>query len=683
MIWLVTTPVVAQVAIFASQPENVGEFLKQHCLDCHNSSDLSGGLDLHALPWSLESVESRDRWIKVYDRVNNGEMPPESKLTAEQCEPFAHAIRNALVSEISSQQLREGRTSLRRLNRREFENSVHDLLGVDVAIRHLLPEDGRSDGFDTVADGLRISAVQVEKYLEVIDLALDDAVRLTERPTIFNKRIRFHDEQEVRENLDIAEEHVDPVSGQRHRRLFRELDNAIVFISHGYSPDHLKQFTPPADGLYRVRISAYSVDSRVDPIALRVHTSDWKSSRLIQYFNLIQDKPRTIELIVPLTINEHLRVSGYGIGIDDDGKSVWNVDSVKDWKVPGMAIEWIEIEGPLLNQWPPESVTRLFGTRAIRKLDNRGRWTNQGHLEYELAPEDPRAASSEAITSFAAQAFRRPLKQGDADRFIKLAHSELDRGKSYEQAIRVAIRAILVSPRFILLDEAPGKLDGFALASRLSYFFWSSPPDDELLSLAKEGKLSNEMMLRQQVDRMLDSSRSQQFVSSFVGQWLDLNQIDATTPDAKLYPEYDDILRDSMVAETENYFRELLTKNLPITNLIDSDFVMLDRRLADHYGLLTPFLDHKGDSFDEQFRQVSLPAGSPRGGVMTQAAVLKVTANGTVSSPVLRGAWILRRIIGKPPSPPPPVNAIEAPRFGNLQSMPSRNRSTWFCFGVL
>jgi hypothetical protein len=612
-------------------------------------------------------------------------MPPDSQIDLQQSKPFTDAIHSAVVDVIETRQQSEGRTVMRRLNRREFENSLRDLLGVELDVKHLLPEDGRSQGFDTVADGLRISAVQIEKALEVVDVALDAAVQLTERPNRFDKRLRFQDEKEVRENLDTPEDHVDPVSGQRHRRLFRELDDAIVFISHGYSPDHLKQFSPPADGLYLIRISAHSVDARSDPISMRVHASDWKSDRLLGYFDLPPNRTRLIELNVRLSQKEHLRVSGHGIGVDDDGKSVWNVDSVQDWKVPGMAIEWIDVKGPLIEQWPPENVANLFGEGTIHKLENRGRWTEQGHIAYELAPEDPRAAASQAIARFAARAFRRPLQSGEADRFIQLAHSELDQDRSYQQAMRVAIRAILVSPRFLFLDETPGKLNDFAIASRLSYFLWSSPPDKELLELAEVGKLSDATVLHEQVERLLASPRSQQFVTSFVGQWLDVAQIDATAPDAKLYPEYDDILRDSMVTETEKFIAEMLTHDLPMANIIDSDFAMLDLRLADHYDLLTSFnastIDATGDFFGEQFRRVDLPPDSPRGGVMTQAAVLKVTANGTVTSPVLRGSWILRRIIGRPPAPPPPVNAIEPDTRGatTLREQLAKHRDVESC----
>jgi len=672
---------VFSIVLDAAPPTEVARFLSENCKECHNASDMAGGLDIDALDWAIELRENRERWIRVHDRVVRGEMPPESALKDAEIAPIAETLKKTLHAEISERQDRDGRTSYRRLNRREFENSLHDLLGIDTPLQHLLPEDGRASGYDTVSEGLRISGLQLEKYLEVIELALDDCIRLTETPTVFQKRLRYHDEKGVRENLDKAEGAVDPASGEKHRQLFRQTENAIVFISHGYSPDDLRQFSPPASGLYRIRASAYAVDTRDEAVALKVYSSDWKTSRMLRYFELPERVPRVVEFTTRLTPNEHLRFSGYGIGIDAQGKSVWNVDTVKDWKVPGMALEWVEIEGPLFEQWPPQSVSRVFGDSSVRKLEKRGAWTQNGPIAYELAPENPKSASADAIQRFAQRAFRRPLQDGQADRFIALAHSELDSGRTYEQAMRVALRSILISPKFLMLEESPGKLDDYALASRLSYCFWSSPPDEELLDLAKSSKLSEADVLRAQVDRLLDSPRGREFIVSFAGQWLDLFQIDATTPDAKLYPEYDDLLRDSMVAETQWFFRELLQKNLPIGAIIDSDFVMIDRRLAEHYRLLGEFHVSDPNLYGEEIRRVQLPQDSPRGGIMTHASVLKVTANGTVTSPVLRGAWILRRLIGRPPSPPPPVNAIEPDTRGatTIREQLSKHRDSETC----
>ncbi len=672
---------VFSIALDAAPPTEVARFLSENCKECHNASDMAGGLDIDALDWAIELRENRERWIRIHDRVVQREMPPESALKDAEIAPIAETLKKALHTEISERQDHDGRTSYRRLNRREFENSLHDLLGIDTPLQHLLPEDGRASGYDTVSEGLRISGLQLEKYLEVIELALDDCIRLTETPTVFQKRLRYHDEKGVRENLDKAEGAVDPASGEKHRQLFRQTENAIVFISHGYSPDDLRQFSPPASGLYRIRASAYAVDTRDEAVALKVYSSDWKTSRMLRYFELPEGVPRVVEFTTRLTPNEHLRFSGYGIGIDAQGKSVWNVDTVKDWKVPGMALEWVEIEGPLFEQWPPQSVSRVFGDSSVRKLEKKGAWTQNGPIAYELAPENPKSASADAIQRFAQRAFRRPLQDGQADRFIALAHSELDSGRTYEQAMRVALRSLLISPKFLMLEESPGKLDDYALASRLSYCFWSSPPDEELLDLAKSSTLSEADVLRAQVDRLLDSPRGREFIVSFAGQWLDLFQIDATTPDAKLYPEYDDLLRDSMVAETQWFFRELLKKNLPIGAIIDSDFVMIDRRLAEHYSLLGEFHLSDPNLYGEEIRRVQLPQDSPRGGIMTHASVLKVTANGTVTSPVLRGAWILRRLIGRPPSPPPPVNAIEPDTRGatTIREQLSKHRDSETC----
>lgn len=203
----------------------------------------------------------------------------------------------------------------------------------------------------------------------------------------------------------------------------------------------------------------------------------------------------------------------------------------------------------------------------------------------------------------------------------------------------------MVSPQFLFLSETSGLLDDFALASRLSYFLWRTMPDEELLACAERAQLKESENLHQQVERMLNDPRSQAFVSDFVGQWLNLRDINFTMPGHLLYPEYDEMLKESMVRETELFFAEVLTHDLSVTNFVASDFSMLNGRLARHYGI--PGVD------GWEFRRTSLPPDSHRGGVLTMASVLKVTANGTYTSPVMRGVWVLERILGTPPSPPP------------------------------
>jgi hypothetical protein len=286
----------------------------------------------------------------------------------------------------------------------------------------------------------------------------------------------------------------------------------------------------------------------------------------------------------------------------------------------------------------------IFGDVPVIQLETKKEGEGIG---YELKPADPIAALKTVIETFATKAFRRPLEPGEADRFIKLAVDGL--GGGFLEAAKLGLRGVLTSPQFLLFDELPGpRLSDHTLASRLSYFLWSTLPDDELMRHAAAKKLHEPETLKAQVKRMLADKRSQAFVKNFAGQWLDLRSIDATSPDTTLYPEFDEMLKYAMVGETEAFFAEMLAKDLPVTNFIHSDFLMLNHRIAEHYGLGTDVA--KG----EEFVRVKLPADSVRGGVLTQASILKVTANGTVSSPVLRGGWVMKRLLGQPPPPPPP-----------------------------
>jgi Protein of unknown function (DUF1592)/Protein of unknown function (DUF1588)/Protein of unknown function (DUF1585)/Protein of unknown function (DUF1595) len=293
---------------------------------------------------------------------------------------------------------------------------------------------------------------------------------------------------------------------------------------------------------------------------------------------------------------------------------------------------------------------------------------------YTIAPADPRTSAETVLREFATRAFRRPVTSADVERFVKLAHAELDNGLTFEGALGVAFRAVLTSPRFLFLDEVPGQLDLWALASRLSYFLWSTQPDDELRMLAASGALRGPTILRNQVERMLASPKSQVFVENFVGQWLDLRQIDFTLPDRKLYPEFDDILKAAMVGETNAFFAQMLRDDSKLSNIIQSDFLMLNRCIAEHYKI--------DGVTGEEFRRVPLPAGSHRGGVLTQASVLKVNANGTFTSPVLRGAWVMRRLLGEPPDPPPAdIPAFEPDTRGatSIRQQLAKHRSLANC----
>ena len=273
------------------------------------------------------------------------------------------------------------------------------------------------------------------------------------------------------------------------------------------------------------------------------------------------------------------------------------------------------------------------------------------------------------------RAFRRPTKPAELEPYLNLVEQALAEGRSFEEALRLGLKGILCSPGFLYLHE-PGEktITQHALASRLSYFLWSSMPDEELLTLADQGQLGDPHILHQQVERLLKDPKAEAFVENFTGQWLDLRDIDFTSPDANLYPEFDELLRISMIEETHRFFREVLDRDLSLMNFVDSDFTFLNERLAKHYGI--PGV--KGQSF----RKVTLPKDSVRGGVLTQASVLKVTANGTNTSPVIRGAWVMENILGRP-VPPPPANvpAVEPDIRGaiTLREQLAKHRNVESC----
>jgi hypothetical protein len=317
------------------------------------------------------------------------------------------------------------------------------------------------------------------------------------------------------------------------------------------------------------------------------------------------------------------------------------------WEGPGLAVQFVEIEGPLNDSWPPPSHQRIFG-----KLEQKPSPVFNNSKRVEVVSNNPEADAEKILRDFARRAFRRTITDADLKPFLKLVKSRLDAKQSFEKAVRVGLTAIMVSPDFLFLREKPGKLDDFAIASRLSYFLWSTMPDEELLTLAENGKLSRPETLRAQVERLLKSPKASALTENFVGQWLGLRDIDFTEPSHLLYPEFDHMLKVSMLQETELFFAELLREDLSLTNFVASDFTMLNARLAKHYGL--PPLDGFA------LRKVALPKDSHRGGVLTQASVLKVTANGTTTSPVTRGVWVMDRILGTPPpKPPADVPAID------------------------
>jgi hypothetical protein len=635
------SPTVAALVAFAAPalaagtpavPDHAREFLAAHCVGCHGAVKPKGGLRLDDLTADFADAGTRGRWLAVRNRVTAGEMPPREKPrpAADRVRALGEWIADRAAAADAARRAAEGRVVRRRLNRVEYENTVRDLLGIDAELKDLLPPDATAGGFDTNADAHHLSSFLMDRYLDAADRALAVAIANGPRPKEFKKRLSLKDERTVKTPSE---------------RVFRSLDDGVVmFTSSAWQAITLNQFYPPDRGRYRFRISAQAFQSGGKPVAFRVEAGPMlmgTKNHLVGYFDAPADEPKVFEFVDALEARSSIRILPYGL---TSAQAVHKVGA-DAWDGPGLAVQWVEVEGPLHESWPPASHRRLFGDLPQGPDPN-------NRYRLEVTSKDPEANADRILRTFARRAFRRPVADADVKPLLALVKTRLADGSTFEQAVRVGLKAVLVAPDFLFLRERPGKLDDFALASRLSYFLWSTTPDDELMRLAEGKKLADPATLRAQVERLLNDPRAAAFTENFVGQWLGLRDIDATAPDFLLYPEFDDLLKASMLRETHLFFDDLLKNDRSVVNAVASDFSYLNGRLAKHYGI--PGVE------GQEFRKVTLPPGSHRGGFLTMASVLKVTANGTNTSPVVRGAWVMDRILGTPPAPPPAgVPAVE------------------------
>lgn len=613
------------------------EFFAQHCYQCHSGDKPKGELDLKGLKLDLSSQQNRQEWLKVVEQLQAGTMPPpdEPRPTQEEVAKAKDWLSTQIAAAEAADNAANGRVVLRRLNRAEYQNTVRDLLLVDVDVKDLLPADTTTSGFDNSAESLHTSSFLLSSYLEAADHVLDLAIANRSRPPTIQKRFSIKDEKTIKPTGSV----------------YRHTDDGVAIFSSWVSANiqvTLWQFQTRERGKYRFRISGYGYQTK-KPVTFHVLAGPLNAAaqqELVDYFQAPPDEPTVIEFVEQMDSGQTIRIVTDGLGVIPP--EVQRIGA-ENYKGPGLVVKWVEVEGPLLDSWPPPSHRRLFGDLPQERVTTAGQPDRR-----EVVSKDPRADAERILRSFTRRAFRRPVTDADVKPYLARVQAKLDAGYSLEEALRVGLKSVLISPNFLFLRErmaAKGeRLDDFALASRLSYFLWSSMPDDELLELAEQDKLHEPQQLREQVERMLRDPKSAAFTENFAGQWLGLRAIDATTPDAMLYPEHDDILKEAMVKEVLLFFDEILKNDLSLTSFVESDFSMLNERLARHYNI--PGVNGL------DFRRVNLPPDSHRGGVLTMAGVLKVTANGTTTSPILRGAWVLDRILGTPP--PKPTVDVEA-----------------------
>jgi len=617
--------------LFAEPPRELRPFIEKHCVDCHDSESAKGGLDFGKLPSDLNRPETLAKWVHIFDRVDQGEMPPKKKPRPEAGEKAR--FTQILAAGLTTSDRANKATVLRRLNRNELEQTLNDLLSINEELAPLLPEDGRAQGFDKVGEALDLSSVHLQRTMDAARQALNAAMNKGDAPEKIDKTIGFGDGRNAT--------HI----GKSWHKL---ADGSVVTFNEATYPALMAEFEAPIAGLYRVTLGGRAYQSE-KPVMVTIFSGPFFTGSPTRFQSVQEFLPdgNEVKIEVQLKVRDKVRL------FPDLRTFDYNLNQKTGpakYPGPGLAMKPMRVEGPLLPQWPGAGHKLLFGdlpnaptAEAAKRMKYEKRRTQQ---MYEVTSTQPAVDGPKLIKAFVAKAVREKSQPTQADAYVRLFEAELKNGSTFEESLLTAYTAVLCSPANLYFHEQPGRLDAWAVASRLSYMFWGTAPDDELRKHAESGALLKPANLRAQTDRLLSDRRAQRFVRDFTDQWLSLRNIDATSPDKQLYPEYDDALKAAMLDETRGFFTEVLANNLSVTDFLDSDWTMLNNRLARHYDI--PGVEGVA------FRKVALKPEYHRGGLLTHASVLKVSANGNNTSPVMRGAWVLDRILGTPPSPPPP-----------------------------
>ena len=706
--WLVRNAVAVGIATLATAPcpvaaqthDSVRATITQTCLGCHDKDTSSGGLDLSALPYRLTDPLIRQRWILIHDRVQKGEMPPPSSdLPSEQRSRFVHSLAKAIHDVDYAEVLKSGRGPMRRLNRDEYQQNLRDVLNLPMLdIRDALPEDREGHHFNKTAITLDISRVQLTAYLDAAEAALLRAIARGERPppvtqycavgrdlfaateTFGNREAMFFAKDSKVVDGDFLTEM--PHSPAIEMALFR----SAHWPYHGYP----RGFVARLSGQYRVRFSARAVlqssgynlraATQSVPMTFRARKPSGPdvSGDVRATGGLIDVLPQQsdYETTITLKSGETFEYSLLGLPVPlarnvNGGPPTYRYPPFPDGGQLGVAFQSLRVEGPLSPEnWPPPSHRVLFGDLPIRAS------VNDNGLPVDVLSKNPREDARRLLRRFMNLAARQPVPEPALRRFEQLVIERLDNQSGFAAALLTGYKAFLCSPHMIFLHEPLSEDSPFAIASRLSHFLTNTRPDSQLMDLAVQKRLRHTDVLSRETNRLIDGPGFDRFVRNFTDYWLNLRHLYRDEPDVRLYPEYrfDAYLIESMERETREFFRSMVRANQPVRVLVDADFVFANDRLAEHYQL-QPI---RGSAL----RKTALPPDSPYGGLLTQAAILKVTANGTATSPVIRGAWIMDRLLGQPPPDPPvSVPAVEPDIRGakTIRELLSRHTESKTC----
>lgn len=601
--------------------------LDEYCLSCHNDEDYSGSLDL-ALFLEDDVLAHADTWEKVIRKLRAGMMPPPGQPRPDQ------ATYNALTSGLettidSNSKMNAGSVMMHRLNRAEYANAIRDLLALEIDTAALLPADTSARGFDNIAGSLTISPTLLEAYATAAARVARMAVGFWTSPT---------------EMTYIA---AGDTSQNQHLEGLPLNTRGGLAVRHNF----------PADGDYTFHIQNFGVGNFLPGQQLELSIDGermqvWDYTGVGLNVGMGGDRDGALEVTVPVKAGTHLVgatfvATGYRPQLnmikEFDRKSIENEPLPQLQYDPVIGL--LKVMGPFNAQRPKDSP-------SLRKV----------YVCHPANSDEESACARQILSTLARQAYRRPVIDADVDVLMEFYGVGAQEG-GFEAGIEVALRRLLVDPEFLVRVEhepdnvAVGEtyaISDLELASRLSFFLWSSLPDEELVSLAADNKLNDPAVLQQQVTRMLNDPRSQALVQNFAQQWLYLRNLPSTSPDGIYYPNWDDELRKGFQRETELLFESVVREDRPVTDLLDADYTFVNERLAKHYGMPNIYGSH--------FRRVKLgPEFDYRRGLLGQGSFLSVTFTENFRiSPVKRGVWVLENILGTPPPEPPPnVPALE------------------------
>ena len=659
--------------------ERTATFLEKHCIRCHGSQNQKADRRFDTLASQIKNLDDLERYQEIVDQLNLKNMPPEDEpqpTAEERAKAIAH-LTQQIASARAELNTSGGHSVLRRLNAWEYRQTIGDLLGLNVEVwnpAEEFPAEVTAEGFDNNGAGLVTSGMLMDHYFVAAEEAIRRATQFGEQPpsTKYSQKSPFYFKGKNAKGL--------PKLFRTDRfRFIPDTPYTDLYGRH-YRGGHigflplLKQGGVAQSGIYTIRVRAAAV-SRVhdygkalgdfrngDPLVMEVAAVDRRGSvestgnvskmTSLARIELTNEEPKWFEWEVymeagyepevrfrngPLAAKRMVRLLTTKAADKPEFKPFINMENklerangiLRAYQGPRLRIWEIKVEGPHIDSWPTAGHRALYGN---------------------LTPDELNATTiAKRVEAFAEKAFRRPPLEGELEPIQKLVASKLKEGVRPLQALQLGCEAILCSPGFLYLNLGEGELDEVAIASRLSYFLWSSPPDETLLKLATAGKLQSD--LSDQVTRMLADPKSDRFVKHFVRRWLDLDNIGTMPPSEDFLEYYRDNLETAMHAETEAFFRHVLDNNLSPREFLDADYSFLNRELALHYGI---------DGVEGNKPQRVSLNGTRRGGLLGQGAFLTASANGVDTSPVVRGIYVLEKLLGyTPPPPPPDVPSIE------------------------